>query len=99
MKHREERVVSVTAAGDNTFVVVGDLDVATGDMFVAAITGVLDDTDGTVHLDMSGVSFIDSGGLRALISMYMTSDRLRLVERSKAFDRLIALTGLDDIIC
>lgn len=99
MKRRSEaHFVEVTPAGDNVYRVVGDLDIDTSDSFVETITAALGTDDGPIRLDMSGVGFIDSGGLRALLTLYMATDRLRVAAYSKPLSRLIELTGLDDII-
>lgn len=57
---------------------------------------------GSVALDCSGVTFVDSAGLRLLIQAQMTAvDRhvdFGLVAPSQPVVRLLAMTGLDDLI-
>ena len=56
--------------GDTTVAVTGDVDMATADSFHAAVRGLLDDvTVRRVRLDLGGVKFLDSSGLRALVRL------------------------------
>lgn len=56
----------------------------------------------SIRLDCSGVSFVDSAGLRLLIQAQMmaadTHVEFGLVEPSQPLIRLLAMTGLDDLI-
>lgn len=52
-----------------------------------------------VAIDISGVEFIDSSGLRAVIAAHVAlaeaGHRLLLTGQSEPFDRLLQITGLD----
>lgn len=84
----EERHVLVTVAGE--------LDASTaGDLRDCVVIG-----QGDVHLDLSGVSFIDSSGLAAIIEGHLrlasVDSRLVIVERSPAVQRVFELSGVAD---
>ena len=49
--------------------VAGDLDLATVEEFRERATGALTDFAGTLRIDLSGVRFIDSSGIGALITI------------------------------
>jgi anti-sigma B factor antagonist len=81
-------------------VLAGEIDLASIDALEAAITATEQDAaaDGDVVLDMSGVTFLDSSGLRVLVT---ANDRLagagsRLVIRrpSASVLRVLEITGL-----
>ncbi|HYZ10930.1 MAG TPA: STAS domain-containing protein [Actinomycetota bacterium] len=55
-------------------------------------------TPGDITLDLSGVTFIDSGGLRALIQACMglgASGSVRIVRPSEQVRRLLKLSGVE----
>lgn len=58
--------------------------------------------DAAVAIDCSGVSFVDSAGLRLLIQAQMMAVdrhlRFSLVSPSQSVVRLLAMTGLEDLI-
>jgi anti-sigma B factor antagonist len=92
--------VSVTTEDGRTRVSVsGELDAATAnDLEAALAAGVPGGT--MVELDLGGVGFIDSSGLRALLVSQQTAEQtggsLVLVATTPAVDRLLELTGLND---
>ena len=53
---------------ERTLVLVGELDVSSADQLVAAVE-LCSVPDGDVILDCGGLSFIDGGGVRALVSV------------------------------
>lgn len=75
----------------------GSLDVPSA----GAIHELLDElcrTPGDVTLDLSGVRFMDSGGLRALIQACMglaRTGRVRVVRPSEQVRRLLELSGVE----
>lgn len=78
--------------------VKGELDLSTTPQLSAAI----DDnaaSAGTVTLDLSGVSFIDSSALRVLVmsgrSLAESSRRLQIGPRSEMVGRVLTMTNLD----
>lgn len=89
--------LNMTPSSDGVLVVSGELDVAT--------SGGLDERLNTVAaaslitLDMAGISFIDSSGLRVLLEHHQRLEagqgRLELVNVSAQVDRLIEISGLE----
>jgi anti-sigma B factor antagonist len=77
---------------------LGDLDLATVESFVAAIGATSADV---IEVDASGLGFIDSTGLRALLTaradLASQGRRLRLVERSSALIRLLEISRVTDV--
>ncbi len=78
----------------------GELDAHTARELLARTTEQLAGSSGGVDLDLSGVSFLDSGGLRALALLDALGGGgrggLRLVAPSPAVCRVLALTGQTD---
>lgn len=76
----------------------GDIDSFTAPDLAAALEALGQAAD--VVVDLSGVVFIDSSGLRALISAHTALDehgqRLVLVAPSRAASRLFEISGLNE---
>lgn len=89
--------VQTTAAEDHLLIAVtGELDAATaGDLRDHVVPD-----QGDVHLDLSGVDFIDSSGLAAIIESHLrlsaVNSRLLIVDRSPAVQRVFELSGVAD---
>jgi anti-anti-sigma factor len=88
------------STGDGSVLMVrGDLDVAVGAEFVAAVDEVLS-TDPSINhvvIDLSAVEFIDSSGLRALLQLQQNfGGRVQIGAVSAAVQRLLELTGTLD---
>jgi anti-anti-sigma factor len=67
--------VTARRAGDLTLLAVcGELDIATTDRFLTAVGAHLADAD-PVMLDLRGLSFMDSSGVRALDAVLRDADR------------------------
>ena len=74
----------------------GELDIATVPQLLEQTRRQLDKNPEFLVLDLSGVSFIDSSGLKALLeAVHMHPDRVRIVP-SAACLRLFELTGVSD---
>ncbi|MGE5529256.1 MAG: anti-sigma factor antagonist [Patescibacteria group bacterium] len=82
----------------------GDLDLSTAGAFREAIDRHLEGADGAAHLvlNMSGLSFIDSSGLGAILGRYRRigerGGRLVAADVPGHITRLLALSGLQKII-
>ena len=81
--------------------VTGDVDTATaGDLERALLSAA--EQAAAVHVDLGKVSFIDSSGLRALIvarqAALDASGTFGIVATTPAVDRLLRLTGLEDLL-
>jgi anti-sigma B factor antagonist len=78
-------------------VLSGDIDLASGDLVSEGIAAALEEHRGVVVLDLSGVTFLDSYGLRALMAARVEAEQtgrpLRIVEASKAARHAITLAG------
>ncbi|MCA1690375.1 MAG: STAS domain-containing protein, partial [Actinobacteria bacterium] len=84
-------------AGRAVIAVTGELDLATVDDFAAAVEAQL--PDGPVLLDLSGLSFMDSSGVRILDSLVREVDRqgwtLRIgPELQPGVSQVLAMTGM-----
>jgi anti-sigma B factor antagonist len=77
----------------------GEVDLHTAPKFQAAIVRAAQ-TNGTVVVDMSGVAFMDSTALSALVrskdSLQERETSLRLAAPSQAVERIFAVTGFEE---
>ena len=80
--------------------VIGELDLATAPAFERRLLDVTESGTGEVIVDLTGCSFLDSTGLRALIAArecLERSDRsLALVLSSPIVMRIFQITGFDE---
>lgn len=78
--------------------VCGDIDAGTSAEFESFLTGA--DGNPVTTIDMSGVTFMDSSGLRVLIAHHQRlggeGRSPRIVEPSRSVHRLFEITGLID---
>jgi anti-anti-sigma factor len=98
----EDFSVSVESHGDHDVVrVVGDLDMSTVAQLEEA-TGSLTASGRTLLIDLGGLSFIDSSGLRYFITLMKASQRdgfVFMIRRPRAeVFRTFQLTALDDVL-
>jgi anti-sigma B factor antagonist len=98
----EPQQVEITTSqeGDRlTATVAGEIDAASADAFEQRLMPALAESSSVV-LDLSGVSFMDSSGLRALMTLHAAitarGGGIELSGTSTAVDRLLSVTGLDD---
>lgn len=81
---------------------VGELDIATAEVFKDAFRATLaDGAPEAIVVDLGEVTFMDSTGLRALLEMSAAAgpaDRLRLVGGSPAVERLFDIAGVRDLL-
>ena len=99
--HPTPFTVDTTREDDRCLLTVaGELDAATTVDLESAIGSAGPDVTG-LEVDLTGVSFIDSSGLRTLVmarqSAVEQGRRFSIVGSSKAVDRLLELTGLEDL--
>jgi anti-sigma B factor antagonist len=76
-----------------------------GELDLAAVVTVrhrLVGADGDVDLDCSGLTFIDASGLRLFVAVHQACEgrgaKLAIVNPSRCVMRLLALTGLDNVL-
>ena len=79
--------------------VTGELDLATAPRLDAALADVTADT---VVVDLSGCTFLDSAGIRALVATARALEGegrgFRLVTSDAGIRRLLEITGVDTLI-
>jgi anti-sigma B factor antagonist len=84
---------AVTRVAD-AVVVVGEIDLATASMLSDAIAAV----SGPVVIDLSGVTFMDSAGVRVLVGQRQcreaSGDRFELVALSRPVQRVLEVAGV-----
>lgn len=91
----------VDRVGDDLAVSVrGELDMSTAPELSAALLKLSEQASRTITLDMSGVSFLDSSAIGALIASgqeLSTAGRsLRIGHRSAIVSRVLEITGLTE---
>ncbi|GAA1952629.1 STAS domain-containing protein [Nocardioides panacihumi] len=81
--------------------VSGDLDISGVDEFLAHADRLLALDADAIEVDLSGVTFIDSSGLGALVRLHNTAAdagrELRLTNVPRPVTRILELTGLTDL--
>jgi anti-sigma B factor antagonist len=84
--------------GDRSLILMGVVDSHTASRLSDSLDRLGERDD--VVIDISGVEFIDSSGLRAVIAAHVAlseaGNRLVLTGSSEPFDRLLEITGLHD---
>jgi anti-sigma B factor antagonist len=92
-------VTTERGADQTRVVLVGELDIANAPRLESELEGVETDSPATVVLDLRGVEFIDSTGLRAVIAANERAKeagvRLVVVRGSTAVERLFSVTQID----
>ncbi len=90
--------LKVKSSGDRSLAATGVIDSHTAGQLLGELEALGVDDD--VHLDLHGVEFIDSSGLRTLIATHQELEgaghALVLSEVSEAVARLLEITGLQD---
>ncbi|MGI8757367.1 MAG: STAS domain-containing protein [Acidimicrobiales bacterium] len=95
--------VQIDAGPVTTIALAGDLDPATAPVLEEAIaTAVADDSVSRVLLDLGGLTFLDSSGLRVFVTAreHLTVRNAELVLRNPTDNvrRLLDITGLGEVI-
>jgi anti-sigma B factor antagonist len=85
--------------GQTRVVLAGELDIASTESLEKELTTIEGNTPGTLVLDLRGVEFIDSTGLRAVIAAderaRAAGRRFVVVRGPGAVERLFSVTRLD----
>lgn len=94
----------ITTTADDGATVVrvdGEIDISNADRVTEVVGRVIqEDEPAHVRLDWSNVTFVDSSGVRALISARRRCDEHKIrfsLTTSEIVDRVLALVGLEDI--
>ena len=87
--------LNIDRTGDDRFDVVGEIDAHSAPALAAALE---ESTADTIVVDMSGVTFMDSSGLRVLLALAERSGgrSLQIVQPSRPIMRLFEVSGLVD---
>ena len=89
-----------TAAGTATLTVHGEIDLDTIGLLSDALAGVT--SSAQVEIDLADVSYMDSGGLRSLLTaksdIEQRGGRLRVTTASRMVDRLFEIAGVAEIL-
>ncbi len=89
-----------TAEDVDTFVLTGELDIATADQLTDALNGASGESARDRVIDLSGVTFMDSTGLRVLISANRAAAEagysLTIVTGESPAKRVLELTRMDE---
>jgi anti-sigma B factor antagonist len=72
----------------------GELDIATAELLEAELAGAQTSDADTIVLDLSGLTFIDSTGLRIVLDFNERCERLRVIAGAPAVERLLDVVGL-----
>ena len=92
----------VREQGVLTLEVFGEVDLANADTLDAALVRAESSDADQIVLDLGGVGFIDSAGLRVLVLATQRSardsDRLGIIRGTGQVSRILALTGIDSAL-
>ena len=95
-----ELAYQVTADGNATVQVSGELDIATADQAYAYLRDVVDHQDGSVTMNLAGLTFCDAAGLGVLARVARHARRtgrsLKLTAARPALLRIMRITGMDE---
>lgn len=90
-------VVTGRHGSESRIVVRGELDIATVEVLERDLRAAEQTDADSIVLDLSGLSFIDSTGLKLLLDANERSagaDRLRIIAGAPALERLLDIVGL-----
>lgn len=95
--------LDVEERGDGTVIrVAGELDLETAPQLLAEADPHVDDGTGGLIVDLSGLAFIDSSGLSALIRinqrMIGTGRSFLIISPSPVVAKAFEITGLDQVL-
>jgi anti-anti-sigma factor len=89
----------ISPDGHATAVIRGELDAATADAAREYVANVIARSSGTVEVDLTGLSFCDARGLRALVAMASCARshdrRLKLTGTRPGIVKIMRITGVD----
>jgi anti-anti-sigma factor len=99
-----EATVTTTLGPDRTDIAIrGEIDLANYAAVEAQVHQEIDNRTTAVRIDLTGVTFIDSTGLRVLFALVTTLDRLQVdlelcAPESSPARRVIDLSGLSSLV-
>lgn len=87
--------------GSEVLAVAGDIDLATAHKLVEAATPHLTASPTPFRVDLSGVTFLDSTGIGALLEIRTAAlavgRSVEVVSMAHSVERVLALSGLDEV--
>jgi anti-sigma B factor antagonist len=98
---REEqlRIEVVPASGCVTLRLTGEIDLYTAPSVREAALRAISHHDGALHVDLSGVTFMDSTGLEVLLATRrraeLSGGSLQLIDPTPSVLRVLEVTGVD----
>jgi anti-sigma B factor antagonist len=99
---REFEVEIVRDEGVNTVQARGEIDLMAAERLEQALQSVQDEPADLTVLDLRGVTFLDSTGLRAITSAdaraRQSGHELRIVRGPEQVQKLLHVTGMDKIL-
>jgi anti-anti-sigma factor len=98
-----ELTIAIQRAGDtHVIALTGELDIATVEGVERALLDAESSDAATIVLDLSGLTFMDSTGVRLVLGATARaradSNRLSLVRGSPPVQRVFELSGVDDTL-
>lgn len=88
--------------GITRLIAAGEIDASSANTFEAAANQAIDEQPSMIEIDLSGVEFIDSSGLRAIIALNNRAKEMNidaaLAGLSPAAQRVLEITGLIDTL-
>jgi anti-anti-sigma factor len=91
--------ILVSQEEDGTHIALsGELDGFTSEILKGALESVDIDVNRDLHLDLGGLTFIDSSGLALLISLHQQTNALIVRNPTDMARRLFQITGLDRVL-
>jgi len=95
-----ELAYQVTADGNATVRVRGELDIATADQAYAYLRDIVDQQEGSVAINLADLTFCDAAGLGVLARVARHARRngrsLSLTQARPALLRIMRITGMDE---
>lgn len=95
-----ELAYQVTSNGEAMVKACGELDIATADQAYAYLRDVVDSQDGSVTVDLAGLTFCDAAGLGVLARVAGHARRsgrpLKLIAARPSLLRIMHITGMDE---
>ena len=113
LPHVSPRAADITELGElticserdgeiHTIRLIGELDLATADAVQAELERVERSDAHSIVLDLSGLTFMDSTGVRLLVQAHARSradsHRLSLLRGGRAVQRVMELSGVDALL-
>jgi anti-anti-sigma factor len=88
-------VITIETTGPGSLRVIGEIDLETVEEFVRVVRDSALVTNGSVTIDLSGVRFFDSSGIKALLNLRDAGVEICLAEVPRVVQRVLEITGLD----